>query len=150
MGSVNTILQQAKERAEQQSLPYSGAVTPQEAWHLLQSVPRTKLVDVRSHAEWQFVGVIPDAVQIELKAFPGMRDNPHFLDQLKAQVDPEAVVLFLCRSGARSDQAARLAAEQGYSNAYNILEGFEGDKDGNSHRNTINGWRASGLPWVQT
>ena len=87
---------------------------------------------------------------IELKSFPGMVDNPHFAEQLKTQVDHEALVLFLCRSGARSDQAARIAAEHGYTNAYNILEGFEGDKDGNSHRNTVNGWRASGLPWIQS
>lgn len=150
MGSVNTILQLAKERAQQHGLEYSGAVTPTEAWHLLQSVPKAKLVDVRSHAEWQFVGVVPEAVQIELKSFPGMRENPHFLDQLKTQVDTETLVLFLCRSGARSHEAARIAAAHGYSNAYNIVEGFEGDKDGNSHRNSVNGWRAAGLPWIQS
>lgn len=150
MGTVNTILQTAHERAEQKNLPYSGEVTPSEAWLLLQSAPGVRLVDVRSHAEWQFVGVIPNAVMIELKTFPGMLDNPHFGEQLKTQVDHEALVLFICRSGARSDQAARIAADLGYTNAYNILEGFEGDKDGNSHRNTVNGWRANGLPWIQS
>lgn len=150
MSVSNSILEQAQLRAQQACLSYSGAVTPEEAWQLLQSLPQARLVDVRSHAEWQFTGTVPDSTLVELKVFPGMRDNPHFLDQLKAQVDNEAVVLFLCRSGARSDQAARLAAAHGYSNVYNVLEGFEGDKDGNSHRNTINGWRARGLPWVQS
>lgn len=150
MGIVNTILHRAHERAEQQKLPYSGAVTPQEAWDILQNVPGAKLVDVRSHAEWQFVGTVPDAVLVELKSFPGMLDNAHFLDQLKHQTDPEALTLFICRSGARSDQAARIAANHGYSNVYNVLEGFEGDKDAAGHRNTVNGWRAAGLPWVQS
>lgn len=150
MGAIHKILETAQERGQQMQLPYSGAVTPSEAWQILQSVPHARLVDVRSHAEWQFVGVVPGAALIELKSFPGMRENPHFLDQLKAQVDSESLVLFLCRSGARSDDAARLAATHGYSNVYNVLEGFEGEKDGNSHRNSVNGWRAAGLPWQQS
>lgn len=150
MSVTTAILDTARQRAAAAGLPYSGAVTPQEAWQLLQGLPHARLVDVRSHAEWQFVGTVPDAVLIELKSFPGMRDNPHFVEQLKSQVDPEAVVLFLCRSGARSDSAARIAAEQGYSNCYNVLEGFEGDRDGKQHRNSVNGWRAAGLPWVQS
>jgi len=57
--------------------------------------------------------------------------------------------MFLCRSGARSHQAAQAAMQAGYANAYNILEGFEGDKDANGHRNTVGGWRFAGLPWIQ-
>ena len=75
--------------------------------------------------------------------------NPNFLAELKRQVDPEALVMFLCRSGARSVGAATVATEAGYGDCYNILEGFEGDKDANGHRNTIGGWRKAGLPWIQ-
>ena len=75
--------------------------------------------------------------------------NPHFLAELNRQVEPGVPVLFLCRSGARSDGAARLATEAGYGDCYNILEGFEGDKDANGRRNTTGGWRHSGLPWHQ-
>jgi len=107
------------------------------------------VVDVRTHAEWQFVGVVPDALLIEWKRYPDMALNPEFLTQLKAQVDPQNVVLFMCRSGARSHDAAVLAAKHGYSEVYNILEGFEGDKDEQQHRGKRNGWKGRGLPWVQ-
>ena len=80
-------------------------------------------------------------------SYPGNRANPHFLAQLKQQVDPEALVLFLCRSGARSHNAAALAAQAGYSECYNVLEGFEGDKDANGQRGKLGGWRHAGLPW---
>jgi len=149
MSHTNDILLAAKQRAEQLQLPYSGAVTPEEAAHLLQNLPSAKLVDVRSNAEWNFVGVIPGAVNIEWKTFPGMIENPNFLAQLKHQVDPESLVLFICRTGARSDQAARVAAANGFSDCFNVLEGFEGDKDANGHRGKISGWKAKNLPWVQ-
>ena len=149
MSQNNEILQNARSRAMSQGLPYAGIVTPSEAWTLLQSLPSVQLVDVRTHAEWQFVGVVPGAEMIEWKTYPTMANNPNFLVQLKAAVDPEAVVLFLCRSGARSHEAAVLAAEHGYTAAMNILEGFEGDKDAQSHRGSKNGWQAAALPWTQ-
>ncbi|WP_035060267.1 rhodanese-like domain-containing protein [Andreprevotia chitinilytica] len=148
MSRTNTILQTARQRAAELGLPYSGAVTPTEAQELVAQMG-AKIVDVRTHAEWQFVGTIPGSAQIEWKRYPGMQLNPDFLSQLKQQVDPQNVVLFLCRSGARSHDAATLAAQHGYSEAFNILEGFEGDKDGRQHRNSVNGWKAAGLPWVQ-
>jgi rhodanese-related sulfurtransferase len=83
-----------------------------------------------------------------MEPVPGRRAQPHFLAELKRQVDPEALVMFLCRSGARS-MRPRLATEAGYTNCYNILEGFEGDKDANGHRNKVGGWRKAGLPWIQ-
>ncbi|SMC18021.1 thiosulfate sulfurtransferase [Andreprevotia lacus DSM 23236] len=149
MSQINAILQTAQQRAQAQQLPYSGALTPAEAHAVLQALPQARLVDVRSQAEWQFVGTVPGSAQIEWAHFPGMQPNPHFADQLKQQVDPQSVVLFLCRSGARSHNAAALAAQLGYGEAYNILEGFEGDKNADQHRNTVNGWKAAGLPWVQ-
>ena len=96
------------------------------------------------------MGRIPGAIEIEWSHYPGMSRNPHFLAQLKQQVDHEALVLFICRSGARSDQAARIATEAGFAGCYNVLEGFEGDKDANGQRNKVGGWRHAGLPWVQS
>ncbi len=154
MGILNKILSSARARGVEGNLPYSGAILPSEAAQLLQlgveiHIP-VKLVDVRSQAEWQFVGTIPHAIAIELKTFPGMQNNPHFLVQLKHQVDHEAIVLFLCRTGARSDAAARIAAENGFANCYNILYGFEGDKDSKGQRGKINGWKAAQLTWSQS
>ncbi|UXY16185.1 rhodanese-like domain-containing protein [Chitiniphilus purpureus] len=149
MSEANVILQRARERAGQLGLPYSGALTPAEAHLLMQQPVGATVVDVRTAAEWQFVGIVPGAELIEWKRYPGMAPNPEFLAQLKQKVDPQRVVLFLCRSGARSHDAAALAASHGYAEAYNILEGFEGDRDAAQHRNTVNGWKAAGLPWVQ-
>lgn len=130
-------------------LPYSGALTPREAHDLLLLAPGARLVDVRTRAEWDWVGRIPGAVEIEWNRYPGGVRNPDFLTELRRQVDPVALVMFICRSGARSDSAARLAAEAGYANCYNVLEGFEGDKDTRGHRNATGGWRHAGLPWHQ-
>ena len=149
MGKLTEILTLARQRGQALGLPYGGALTPQEAFDLLRLAPGARLVDVRTRAEWDWVGRVPGAVEIEWNQYPGGVRNPNFLAELKRQVSPEAVVMFLCRSGARSDGAARLATEAGYGNCYNILEGFEGDKDANGRRNTVGGWRHSGLPWHQ-
>lgn len=148
MATLGQILGLARERAQQLQLPYAGAVTPAEAYELLKLAPGARIVDVRTSAEWQWVGEVPDSVQIEWNMSNGQR-NPDFLTQLKHQVDPEALVMFLCRSGGRSHGAAAAAAEAGYSNAYNILEGFEGDPDGHGQRGRKGGWRYHGLPWRQ-
>jgi rhodanese-related sulfurtransferase len=94
-------------------------------------------------------GRVPGAIEIEWMLYPGNEPNAHFLAHFKRQVDPEALVMFLCRSGARSNAAATLAAGSGFTNAYNILEGFEGDKDAGGHRNKVGGWRHANLPWTQ-
>jgi rhodanese-related sulfurtransferase len=149
MGKLSEILALAHERAQALGLPYAGALTPQEAHLVLGLAPGSKIVDVRTRAEWDWVGRVPDAVEIEWNQYPGGVRNPNFLAELKRQVDPEALVMFLCRSGVRSDGAARLATETGYAACYNILEGFEGDKDAIGQRGKIGGWRHAGLPWVQ-
>ena len=150
MGKISAILEQAQQRAKQTNAPYSGALLPKEAYEILQLAPGAKLVDVRTKAELDFVGHIPNAVEIEWATYPGMKPNPHFLAALEQQVDKEALVMFICRSGARSHHAAVSAEQAGYNEIYNILEGFEGDKDMKEHRNKLNGWRASELPWVQS
>jgi rhodanese-related sulfurtransferase len=148
--TVAEILQKAAERARQLGLPYSGALTPAEAYEVWRSSPGAKLVDVRTRAEWDYVGRIPGAVEIELLTYPGSRPNPGFMAELAKHADKAAPVLFICRSGGRSHNAAMLAQQAGYTGAYNVLEGFEGNRDGNGHRNTTGGWRVAGLPWTQS
>ena len=144
------ILARAKQRAISMKLPYAGALLPAEAYALKQAVPGAKLVDVRTRAEWDYVGRVPDSVLVEWNTYPAGQKNPQFLDQLHSQVEKtDAPVMFLCRSGARSHSAAAAATGAGYPNSFNILEGFEGDKDAQGHRNSVGGWRVAGLPWVQ-
>jgi rhodanese-related sulfurtransferase len=126
---------------------YAGDVTPELAcrwWQQGEAV----LVDIRSDAERDWVGFIPGAVGLEWKRWPGMQVNPEFDAQFRAAVPPGSKAVLLCRSGVRSIAAARRATELGYE-AYNILEGFEGDPDEQGHRNTRGGWRVRGLPWRQ-
>ncbi|MEX0960547.1 MAG: rhodanese-like domain-containing protein [Burkholderiales bacterium] len=148
--TISEILQRAEARAHEQGLPYIGALLPAEAFDLLQQAPGAKLVDVRTRPEWDYVGRIPAAVQIEWQSYPDGRLNPRFLGELQAQVDKESLVMFICRSGARSHAAAAAATDAGYTQCFNVLEGFEGNKDENGHRNTTGGWRVAGLPWVQS
>jgi rhodanese-related sulfurtransferase len=149
MGKLTETLKLAEERGRALERPYLGELTPNEAHSVLRLAPGAKIVDVRTRAEWDWVGRVPNAIEIEWNKYPGGVHNPSFLAELKRQVDPEALVMFLCRSGARSVAAAALATEAGYNACYNILEGFEGDKDVNGQRNKIGGWRHAGLPWYQ-
>jgi rhodanese-related sulfurtransferase len=150
MSTTDQILAAARERAAGQ--PYAGAVTPQEAFALLQSDPRVRLVDVRTNAERDWIGrpAIPEAQHgaVQWTLYPGGAPNPDFATQLQQTADKEDVVLFLCRSGVRSRHAARVATELGFTQAFDILEGFEGDRDGEGHRKTVSGWCKAGLPWI--
>ena len=146
MGSITEILNRAKLRAEEMDLPYEGSLLPTEALTFLQENSDARLVDVRSKAEWSWVGRIPGAVEIEWLVFPSMQANPDFLEHLSLKVPKESPVMFICRSGVRSNQAAIAALESGYVNCFNVLEGFEGDKDSNGHRGVQGGWKAAGLP----
>jgi rhodanese-related sulfurtransferase len=149
MGKITEILKKAQQRAKDASLTYEGALTPAEAYEILRTAPGAKLVDVRSRAEIDWVGRLPGAVEIEWATYPGMKPNPNFLAALNQQVDKEALVLFICRSGVRSHNAAATATNAGFRDCYNVLEGFEGDKNASNRRNAVNGWRAAGLPWEQ-
>jgi len=152
MTTAAALLETARERGRAESLPYAGAVTPREAHTLLQSNPGVKLVDVRTNAERDWVGKVDIApsqhAAIEWNIYPGGAQNPQFLSQLAQAAEKDSVLLFLCRSGVRSQHAAKLATEHGYSNCYNILEGFEGGKDAAGHRKTVNGWCHADLPWL--
>jgi rhodanese-related sulfurtransferase len=148
--SIEETLQKARERAKQMGLPYEGALTPAEAFEVMRADDSARLVDVRTRAELDWVGRIPGAVEVELLTYPGSRPNPEFTRELEQQVDKDSTVMFICRSGARSHNAAMLATQAGYADAYNVLEGFEGDKDSEGHRNKKGGWRYAGLPWGQS
>lgn len=147
MGKLTDLLQLAQERGRELGLPYTGALTPQEAYQVWQLAPGARMVDVRTRAELDWVGRIPHAIEIEWMSYPESRPNSHFLAQLKQQVDREALLMFICRSGARSHQAAALASQSDHLECYNVLEGFEGDKDAGGQRGRIGGWRHAGLPW---
>lgn len=150
MANVEEILKIARERARKMGLAYAGALTPREAFDLWQEVKGAQLVDVRTQAEFDWIGRIPGAIEIEFSLYPGSVPNPEFPAQLKAMADKNAPVMFLCRSGKRSHNAAMLATQVGYTDCYNVLEGFEGDRDASGHRNTVGGWRVAGLPWIQS
>jgi rhodanese-related sulfurtransferase len=134
---------------------YAGDITPQESWKLLSENPDSVLVDVRTDAEWKWVGV-PDlsslgrpVVFVQWNTAAGR--NRNFVDDLiAAGVTPgERPVIFLCRSGNRSIPAAEAATAAGIAPSYNMLEGFEGQLDEDGHRGAT-GWRADGLPWKQS
>ncbi len=135
---------------------HAGDLEPRQAWDRLAADPDAVLVDVRTRAEWSFVGV-PDlrevareVLTVEWTTFPDGERNPAFLDELRAAgVAPGAPLLFLCRSGARSAAAAEAATAAGLGPAYNVSDGFEGPVDARGHR-AVAGWKASGLPWRQS
>jgi sulfur dioxygenase len=127
---------------------YAGDISPQLAWAWVQAGDAV-LVDVRTDAEREWVGGVPGAVALAWKQWPGMVPNADFDDGLKAAVSSGKKALMLCRSGVRSIAAAKRATELGIE-AYNILEGFEGDPDECGQRGKKGGWRYLGLPWRQS
>jgi sulfur dioxygenase len=130
-----------------QAAGYAGDVSPQLAWQWVRA-GQAVLIDVRTDAEREWVGFVPGAVAIAWKQWPGMAMNPAFDAAVRAAVPPGGKAVLLCRSGVRSIAAAKRATELGLQ-AYNILEGFEGDPDGQAHRGGHGGWRFHGLPWRQ-
>ena len=131
-------------------------VPPARVWEALKTDPKAQLVDVRTDAEWNFVG-LPDlasagkqAVLIQWQVYPSMQRNAAFEDQLKeAGFTPDHHIYFICRSGQRSFAAAQAAQAAGFPYAYNVADGFEGATDPHGHRGIAAGWKAKGLPWRQ-
>jgi rhodanese-related sulfurtransferase len=148
MNEIDALREVARKRGAQLKLPYAGAVTPREAHDLMRL--GAKLVDVRTRAELDWVGRVPGSVWVEWNSYPGARLNPDFIAQLAGATDKADALLFLCRSGNRSHEAAVAAAQAGWRECYNVLEGFEGDRDPNKHRSVMNGWKVAGLPWTQS
>lgn len=135
---------------------YAGEITPIEAWERLGSDPNARLIDVRTQAEWVYVGV-PDLASLEKQplliswqVFPTMTRNEAFAEQLAAQgIKPDDTLLFLCRSGVRSKAAAEFMTGLGYGKCFNVTDGFEGQLDETRHRGSKTGWKALDLPWLQ-
>jgi rhodanese-related sulfurtransferase len=138
---------------------YAGDIKPKEAWEVLLRDPGAQLIDVRTEAEWNFVG-IPDlasqnrqAILCEWQRFPP-GPNPQFVQQVEAALKEAnyrkgAPLYFLCRSGGRSRAAAIAMTAAGFGPCFNVAEGFEGALDAERHRGTAGGWKAENLPWIQ-
>jgi rhodanese-related sulfurtransferase len=140
---------------------YQADVSPEEAWATLSGEPGAALVDVRTTAEWNFVG-LPDLsgadaplLRVEWQTYPSGETNPDFVQATEealraAGIGRDAPVYFLCRSGARSAAAAAAMTAAGYQRCFNVAGGFEGVRDREGHRGTLEGWKAANLPWVQS
>lgn len=141
-------------------MTYAGNISAREAWEVLKTDPKAQLVDVRTAAEWAFVGV-PDlsslgrrTLMAEWQAFPSMARNPQFEATVAAQLEAAGAthatpIFFLCRSGTRSQSAAAAMTAHGFSKCFNVSAGFEGDLDAHKHRGRVAGWKVEGLPWSQ-
>ncbi len=132
-------------------------ITPPQAWERLQKDENTILLDVRSTMEYEYIGHPIGAIHVALMEAPEWKTEPDFCAKVRdalhrfSDVNPEDLtILSICRSGKRSHTAAELLQADGFKDVYNVLEGFEGDRDENRHRSTINGWRFHGLPWEQS
>ena len=124
------------------------AVSPLQAWTLFSS-GQALLVDVRTAFEREFVGHVPETLHIEWLPLGSTEPNPGFVDALRTVADPKDTLVFLCRSGKRSDAAATAAAAVGFGCVLNVIGGFEGDLDELGQRGKLGGWRKAGLPWRQ-
>lgn len=142
------LLRQAQQQGREAGLPFAGSLSPQQAWALLQQ-QRAVLVDVRTAEELKFVGRVPGSQHVAWQTGPALLKNPRFLRDLEKVAAKDQVILLLCRSGKRSAAAAEAAARQGFSQVYNVLEGFEGDLGASQQRGEQGGWKHWNLPWIQ-
>jgi rhodanese-related sulfurtransferase len=152
MNTAEQIYAQAEQRRAEQKLQYAGALAPAEAFELLKLDRSARLVDVRTRAELDWVGrpLVGDGqyVHIEWTRYPGGTPNAEFIEQLQQAATTQTPIVLLCRSAARSKLAAVAASNAGFTRAYDLLEGFEGDKDAQGHRKTVSGWCFRALPWI--
>jgi rhodanese-related sulfurtransferase len=147
--AAEQVLAQARQLAAARSLSYAGGVPPRQAWELVSSGAAV-LLDVRSAEERKFVGHVPDSQHVAWATGTALTRNPRFAREVESKFkDKNTVLLLLCRSGKRSAAAAEVLTKAGFSNAFNVLEGFEGEIDAQQHRGVGDGWRFRGLPWVQ-
>ena len=147
MNTLEDILSQAKQRAHAKNLPYTGELTPDEAFQAVEQ-GNMIIVDVRSSAELDLVWRVPDAIHVQWAFYPGMVQNTQFADELQEAVKADKTLVFMCRTGGRSHNAAVVAKQLGYVNVYNMAQGFEGEANANKQRTLINGWKHAGLPWT--
>ena len=154
--NLDIIRENATKRLNHGSI-YAGEVTPLEAWELLTYDSAAVLVDVRTHPEWMFVGLPDlwslgkDLIRISWQIFPEMQVNDSFVANVVESVSNlDTSIMFICRSGARSQAAAELCAKSGFTKAFNVIDGFEGGQNASGHRGLTAGWKKSDLPWVQS
>ncbi len=148
--------QSSKGSAAGSTAPYAGDIDSEKAWALLADDRDAVLVDVRTRAEWEWVGV-PDlaalgkqVVFVSWQSYPPLAINPEFTRQVAAAgIKPDAPVIFICRSGGRSRSAAIVMTAAGFKQCYNLAGGFEGPLDPEHHRGAVDGWKARGFPWIQ-
>ncbi|KXU96897.1 rhodanese [Caballeronia megalochromosomata] len=145
---IHPVLEAAREAGAEAHLAYAGSVSPTDAWALVQTGD-VVLVDVRTAEERKFVGYVPESVHVAWATGTSLSRNPRFVRELEAKTGKDAAVLLLCRSGKRSAAAAEAATKAGFTHAFNVSEGFEGELDAQQRRGTQNGWRYLGLPWIQ-
>ncbi len=137
-----------------------GEVGVGDVWENLAKAAGSVLIDVRTQAEWAFVGVADlgpigkSPILLEWLTFPDQQMDPNFVARLKSELDQHGAtgdteLYFLCRSGVRSLAAARAMAAAGYKACHNVIDGFEGPRDDAGHRGSVGGWKAAGLPWLQ-
>lgn len=142
------------------SRPYEGDVSVEECWSALTQDRQAFLIDVRTSAEWNYVGfpLVPEGARAPLFAewqgYPSMTVDPSFTARVRGAVEAaggsaQSPLYFLCRSGARSMGSAAAMTEAGFAHCFNIVDGFEGPADEEGHRGRVRGWKAAGLPWVQ-
>lgn len=135
---------------------YAGDVSTKQTWQALSDNPKAQLIDVRTQPEWVFSGA-PELTEISKKThliswkiYPTMQVNAQFVQMVQAIApDPQTPIYFLCKTGGRSSDAAYAMTQAGYTQCYNIEHGFEGAKNDRGQRGTINGWKATSLPWEQ-
>ena len=136
-------------------------ISVKEVWEKLAASKNSMLIDVRTYAEWSYVGCVDlsilgrKPILIEWLHFPSQDRNPQFIDNLETELNNlglghEVDLYFLCRSGARSFAAAEAMVSVGYKRCFNVTDGFEGSLDADRRRGNISGWKAEGLPWMQS
>ncbi len=145
---ASPVLERSRAAAVAQGLAYAGNVTPDEAFELVKAGV-ARLIDVRTPEERKFVGYVADSVAVPWATGTAFTRNPRFLRELDGKARKDEVLLFFCRSGARSIAAAEAATRGQFQQAFNVLEGFEGELDDSRRRGTRDGWRYRGLPWIQ-
>ncbi len=141
-------LERAREDGPPAGYAFKGSVTPVEAWSLVVA-GLAKLVDVRTAEEHRFVGHVPGSQHVPWMTGLSLVRNPRFLGDMQRHVKKTDAILLLCRSGKRSAAAADALTKAGFSQVFNVAEGFEGDIDANRRRGSRGGWRSYDLPWVQ-
>ncbi len=147
--SEDPALVQARTQAQEHKTPFAGSVAPQDVWRLVQAGQAT-LLDIRTNEERKFVGHVPESLHVAWATGTSMTRNPRFVKEVEAKIkDKQALIFLLCRSGKRSYLAAEALTKAGFSNAFNVSEGFEGDIDEQQRRGGLGGWRFHALPWIQ-